>query len=140
MTIYSTDPTHLLHTAVETLAHRVLPELGDGIARIELAAVLEQLDNMANRVRWDESGLATSYDRTEALATELGLPPREDDHPGVESLRQRRRDIAATLAGTYRNPDLRPADVAAAVARFTTADVDDQISLGLRGGFGGWSE
>lgn len=132
MTGYSSDPTQVLGTVVETLTHRVLPEVPDGPARLELGAVLEMLRNLAGRVGWDGARLGAVCARTEQLARELGLPAH-DSPPTVAVLRERRGEIAAVLAETYRGGD--PVVVSTAVAGFTADDVADQITAALRGAF-----
>ncbi|WP_067672375.1 hypothetical protein [Nocardia miyunensis] len=134
MTGYSTDLTQILTTVAETLHRRVLSDLPDGPARLELAAVLEQLDNLTGRIDWDAEHLATICARTENLARTLGLPPHEDP-PGVDTLRQRRAAVSAVLAATYRDNRTAPNVIADAVAEFTAEDVADQITGALRGAF-----
>ncbi|MFC8045311.1 hypothetical protein [Nocardia sp. NPDC057353] len=132
MTGYSSDPTQLLGTIVATLTHRVLPEVPDGQARLELGAVLEQLGNLVGRVGWDGARLGAVCARTEELARELGLPGAVPE-PTVAALRARRAQIAEALAGTYSGG--APGPAAAAVAAFTAEDVADQITGALRGAF-----
>ncbi|MET7773659.1 hypothetical protein [Nocardia sp. NPDC005366] len=133
MTVYSTDLTGLLATIKDTLGHRVAPALADGTARQELAAVLEQLDNLTQRIAWDHAALAQTCERTEALATGLGLAPAGDVHAGVDALRARRREVADVLREAYRDGAPR-AGLVESVLEFSETDVAEQISVGLRAG------
>ncbi|MFC3960815.1 hypothetical protein [Nocardia jiangsuensis] len=101
MTGYSSDPAQVLGTVVEALTNRVLPEVPDGPARLELGAVLEVLGNLVGRVGWDDVRLGAVCARTEELARELGLPGA-DLPPTVATLRERRAEIAERLAAAYR--------------------------------------
>ncbi|MFC8528880.1 hypothetical protein [Nocardia sp. NPDC057227] len=101
MTGYSSDPAQVLGTVVEALTNRVLPEVPDGPARLELGAVLEVLGNLVGRVGWDGLRLGAVCARTEELARELGLPGA-DLPPTVAALRERRAEIAGRLAAAYR--------------------------------------
>ncbi|UGT62456.1 hypothetical protein [Nocardia asteroides] len=149
MTGYSSDPAQVLGSVVEALTNRVLPEVPDGPARLELGAVLEVLGNLVGRVGWDGARLGAVCARTEQLAREVGLPSAELP-PTVAALRERRAEIADVLAVAY-DPDRSPstsgtavapasshadtATIAAAVAAFTADDVADQITGALRGAF-----
>ncbi|MBC2637689.1 MULTISPECIES: hypothetical protein [unclassified Rhodococcus (in: high G+C Gram-positive bacteria)] len=131
MTVYSTDLTQLTTTIRETLVQRVAPGVTEDAARLELAAVVEQLDNLVERIAWDGPRLAETCARTDELAARLGLRDRPDPE-GVDRLRERRRKVAALLRDLYAGGD--PADVVDAVADFTDADVQEQISTALRAG------
>ncbi|MGV9863000.1 hypothetical protein [Rhodococcus koreensis] len=133
MTVYSTDLTQVLHTIRETLADRVATSVTEGTARLELAGVIEALDNLTPRVSWDPAGLRQSCECTEELAGKLGLAPVEDGCGDVSALRRRRRDISEVLAETYRS-GTQVSDIVSAVARFSDIDVREQISTALRGG------
>ncbi|MDV7242693.1 MULTISPECIES: hypothetical protein [Rhodococcus] len=136
MTVYSTDLPRLLSTITDTLGRRVAPALPDGPARVELAAVLEQLDNLAERLAWDETQLGQACERTEELAVRLGLAPDPEPAVDVDTLRRRRRDISETLGAAYRDgpPDRSLVD---AVLEFSEQDVQEQISTTLRAGLPG---
>ena len=136
MTVYSTDLTRLLSTITDTLGRRVAPALDDGPARLELAAVLEQLDNLAERLAWDEVRLEQACERTEELAGRLGLASDPEPAAAVDTLRRRRRDISETLRAAYRDgaPDRSLVD---AVLEFSEQDVQEQISTTLRAGLPG---
>ncbi|WP_067862109.1 hypothetical protein [Nocardia shimofusensis] len=133
MTVYSTDLTGLLNTIKDTLGHRVAPALPDGTARQELAAVLEQLDNLTQRVAWDQARLAQDCARTEELAMRLGLAPAADSSADVDTLRTRRREISELLHEAYRDGAPR-AGLVDSVLEFSGTDVAEQISVGLRAG------
>ncbi|WP_040794009.1 hypothetical protein [Nocardia higoensis] len=136
MTVYSTDLTGLLNTIKDTLGHRVAPALPEGTARQELAAVLEQLDNLTQRVAWDRERLARVCDRTEELAGGLGLAPVTAPGADVDALRGRRREVSEVLRAAYRDGAPR-AGLVDAVLAFSEADVAEQISVGLRAGLPG---
>src|SRR6476620_11387973 len=103
MTVYSTDLTRLLGTITDTLARKVAPGLEDGPARLELAGVLEQLDNLSERLAWDETRLGQACDRTEELAGSLGLAPDPAPAADVDTLRRRRREVSELLRTAYRD-------------------------------------
>lgn len=132
MTVYSTDPAQLMATIRDTLADRVAPGVTDDTARGELAAVIEQFDNLMGRLAWDPVPLARTGARTEELARQLGLPPTPGDDT-VETLRARRRQIGAALGEVYRGGEPDEHTIAA-VLRFTETDVDDQVTTALRRG------
>lgn len=136
MTVYSTDPARLLGTIADTLSRHVAPALDDGPARLELLAVLEQLDNLTPRLAWDEARLGQVCARTEELAGRLGLEPAPAPATDVDALRSRRRDVAESIRSAYRNggPD---ENLVAAVLEFSEEDVQEQISNGLRPGLPG---
>ncbi|MBC2589691.1 hypothetical protein [Rhodococcus aetherivorans] len=133
MTVYSTDPQQVLRTIRDTLVERVAPDVTGGTARLELAGVVEALDNLVTRLAWDRDGLARSVDRTEELAGALGLDPAGSDEVDVTSLRRRRSEVADTLSATYRS-GANGDEIVSAVSRFTDDDVREQISIALRGG------
>ncbi|MCG7633603.1 hypothetical protein MHN80_14905 [Gordonia McavH-238-E] len=132
MTVYSTEPGQLFATIRDTLAHRVAGHLTDTTARLELAAVIEALDNLADRIDWDTERLSRCIAETDDLARQLELG-HDVSGAGVEGLRQRRRAISTALASTYRN-DGASAKTVDAVLRFTEVDVREQISTALRNG------
>ncbi|QDQ93006.1 hypothetical protein FND50_21110 [Rhodococcus sp. WB9] len=136
MTVYSTDLTMLLSTITDTLGLRVAPALPDGPARLELAGVLEQLDNLADRLAWDQTRLGQACERTEELAGRLGLAPDPALAADVYTLRRRRREVSELLRTAYREgvPD---ESVVASVLEFSEQDVQEQISNGLRAGLPG---
>jgi hypothetical protein len=136
MTVYSTDLARLLGTITDTLGRRVAPALEDGPARLELAGVLEQLDNLAERLAWDESRLGQACERTEELAGRLGLAPDPAPAADVDTLRRRRREVSELLRTAYRDgvPD---ENLLASVLEFSERDVQEQISNGLRAGLPG---
>lgn len=135
MTVYSTEPSQVFATIRDTLAHRVAGDLTDTTARLELAAVIEALDNIVDRIDWNAERLTRNIHATDVLARDLGL-----DHDvvgeGVEGLRQGRRAISAALARSYVDPDTSSKAVDA-VLRFTDDDVHEQISTALRSGLPG---
>lgn len=131
MTVYSTDLTQVLATVRETLVQRVAPGLTDGGARLELGAVVEALDNLAERTSWDSIALADSIARTEELVAALGLTAASDGTLTVETLRQQRRRISERLADTYSAPGQVPG-IVDAVSEFTGPDVRVQISTAMR--------
>lgn len=135
MTVYSTDLTGLLSTIKDTLAHRVAPALSEGTAPQELAAVLEQLDNLTQRIGWDTAQLARVCESTEELATRLGLAP-VGSAADVDTLRTRRRAISDVLREAYRD-GAPPAGLVESVLEFSESDVTEQISVGLRAGLPG---
>lgn len=135
MTVYSTDLTGLLNTIKDTLAHRVAPAVQEGTARQELAAVLEQLDNLTQRVAWDTAQLAQVCERTEELATRLGLAPVASA-ADVDTLRDHRRAVSDLLREAYRD-GTPPAGLVESVLEFSESDVTNQISVGLRAGLPG---
>ncbi|MFI9411417.1 hypothetical protein [Nocardia gamkensis] len=136
MTVYSTDPTGLLTTIKDALGHRVAPALPDGTARRELAAVLEQLDNLTQRIAWDRAQLARVCERTEELATSLGLTPTTSASADVDTLRARRRAVSEVLRDAYRHGAAR-AELVESVLEFSEVDVAAEISVGLRAGLPG---
>ncbi|HEY9310902.1 hypothetical protein [Williamsia sp.] len=132
MTVYSTDLNQLITTIRNTLVHKVVPGVTDDDARRELASVLEQLDNLAERVGWDHGRLADACTRSDELAARIGFPNGPDTAVDVDRLRARRREIATALRGVYSGSD--PARMVEAVTEFTDADVTEQISTILRAG------
>lgn len=128
MTLYAMDLDQMLTTVRATLAEKIGPGVTDGSARLELGMVIEQIDNLIGRVQWDASGVARAIGATDGLARALGVEPAGD------TLAERRRQVEATLRATYVSGD--PASIeatATAVAEFSTADIRDQISIGMRG-------
>nr|WP_271213704.1 hypothetical protein [Rhodococcus wratislaviensis]GLK40919.1 hypothetical protein GCM10017611_77940 [Rhodococcus wratislaviensis] len=133
MTVYSTDPTRLLNTITDTLGKTVAPALGEGPARLELAGVLEQLDNLAERLAWDQARLGQVCERTENLAARLGLAPNPAPAVDVDALRRRRRDVSDLLRNAYRE-GVPVGSLVEAVLNFSEKDVQEQISSSLRAG------
>lgn len=134
MTVYSTELTRLLNTITDTLGRRVAPELPEGPARMELAAVIEQLDHLAERVAWDQDRLGQTCARTEDLASRLGLAPDSAAAAAdIDTLRSRRQDVSELLRGAYREGAAHPSMIES-VLEFSEKDVQEQISSSLRGG------
>ncbi|MCZ4588806.1 hypothetical protein [Rhodococcus] len=136
MTVYSTDLTKLLGTITDTLGRRVAPALDEGPARLELAGVLEQLDNLAQRLAWDQARLGQVCERTQELAGKLGLAPDPAPAADVDTLRRRRREVSESLRAAYHGgtPD---ESLVEAVLEFSEQDVQEQISIALRAGLPG---
>ncbi|WP_040841390.1 hypothetical protein [Nocardia brevicatena] len=133
MTVYSTDLTGLLNTIKDTLGRRVAPALPEGTARQELAAVLEQLDNLTGRIAWDRDRLAQVCERTEGLAARLGLAPADAPATDVDTLRTRRRAVSEVLREAYRD-GVPHVELVESVLDFSERDVAEQISVDLRAG------
>ncbi|MFA5709492.1 hypothetical protein [Mycolicibacterium sp.] len=129
MTIYALDLGQVQQTIRDTLAERVLPAIESGDARSELLSVIEMLDSLAARLDWDAGPLAATASRTADLGAALGQPTEGDD---LAALREHRASIAAALSSAYTN-GIAPA-IVGAVAEFTTADIQAEISPGLRRG------
>ncbi|BBZ00786.1 hypothetical protein MCHIJ_02230 [Mycolicibacterium chitae] len=136
MTIYALDLGQVQQTIRDTLAERVLPAIDSGDARSELLSVIEMLDSLAARLAWDPGPLAATASRTADLGAALGQPARTATPPTesgeLSALREHRASIAAALSSAYAN-GIDPA-IVGAVAEFTTADIQAEISPGLRRG------
>lgn len=98
--------------------------------------MLEQLDNLAEHLAWDQVRLGQTCKRTEKLAVRLGLASDPEPAVDVDTLRRRRQDISETLRAAYRDgaPDRSLVD---AVLEFSEQDVQEQISTTLRAGLPG---
>lgn len=123
MTVYALDLDKVQHTIREALVSRVLPAVGSDSARGELHAVIEMLDNLQGRLAWASVPLEENVARTRELATRLGLAETPADLPNS------RRAVGEALRGVYAEGG--GAEIARAVADFTTADVQAEISRGL---------
>ncbi|WP_104103174.1 hypothetical protein [Arthrobacter sp. 08Y14] len=161
MTVYATNLTQVLTTVRTSLAERVCPAVTDPAASLELRMIIEQIDNLIGRTAWDPAKVQNACELTDQLADRLRANPstpgpasgvRKSDVPGadapganvpaaddpgsgdpVEDLVQRRRNVAQRLRTTYADGDA--ADLAAtvaAVAEFSSTDIRDQISAGMR--------
>ena len=130
MSIYGLDLNKVHHAIRATLVERVLPEVSTADARAELMSVVEMLDSLQDRLAWDAGALAAAVDRSRSLSAELG----QDGEPGtdVESLYAGRARIGDALKSAYVE-GFDPA-IATAVAEFTAADIQAEISPGLRPG------
>ncbi|WP_249146095.1 hypothetical protein [Gordonia sp. SCSIO 19800] len=134
MTVYATDVDQVFATMRETLVHRVAGDVTDTTARLELAAVVEAIDNLVGRIDWDAERVTRSVSATDRLAEDLGVGDVPGD--GIEGLRERRRAVSAAIAQTYRDPKTSSKAVDA-ILRFTDDDVREQISAALRSGLPG---
>lgn len=131
MTVYSTDLAQLAATVRETLVRRVAPGVTGEAAQLELAAVIEAMDNLAGRLTWDPGTLDEVCQRSEQVAARLGVPLSPEQGTGVDRLRSVRQDISTVLEGAYRDgtPSEELLDV---VGDFTRGDVLEEISLSMR--------
>ncbi|MGE2836857.1 hypothetical protein [Mycobacterium sp. SMC-4] len=136
MTIYALDLSQVQQTIRDTLAERVLPAIESGDARSELLSVIEMLDSLQGRLAWDPGPLAASASRTADLGAALGQPTGTATPPAktgdLDALREHRASIADALASAY--TDGSDPSIVTAVAEFTAADIDAEISPGLRRG------
>lgn len=135
MTVYATDLTQLLTTVRTTLADKVGPGVTDSGARLELTMVIEQIDNLIGRTAWDPASVRRSCEQTDQLASALGLSSSSTDAGAdpAAGLVERRRAVADKLRGTYTDGDVDIVATVAAVADFSVVDIQDQISVGMRG-------
>lgn len=157
MTVYATNLAQVLTTVRTSLAERVGPAVTDPAASLELRMIIEQVDNLIGRTSWDPARVRDACGLTDQLADRLrsdssaprpvsggpeaaeqGADGPEAAGPGsgdpVEGLVQRRRVVEQRLRALYADGDA--AEVAAtvtAVAEFSTTDIRDQISAGMRG-------
>jgi hypothetical protein len=130
MTVYRLDLDKVHQAIRETLVNRVLPEVTAGSARAELLSVVEMLDSLQERLAWGSQPLSEAVARTRALAGELGQRPESDpEGADLDALYRDRAAVADILKAAYVN-GFDPA-IAAAVAEFTTADIQAEISPGL---------
>jgi hypothetical protein len=142
MTIYSIDLDTVLRTIRTTLAERVAPAVESDTAALELAGVIEQLDNLGPRLAWSAEPLARTVAQTEELARRLGLGAATDDDGGIGAavdgsadaavLRRRRKEIAEVIDGAYAAGSTP--GIVGAVLEFSETDVREQISIGMRRG------
>jgi hypothetical protein len=123
MTIYALDLDKVQDTIREALVSRVLPGIESDGARGELHAVVEMLDSLRGRLAWAAEPLVENLARTGDLASRLGLDGAGEDLPAA------RRAVGEALAAAYTAGN--GAEIARAVAEFTTADVRSEISPGL---------
>lgn len=136
MTVYALDLNKVHETIRQTLMDRVLPVVESASARAELLAAVEMLDSLQARLAWDRVPLGAAAGRTEALAAALGQAS-EVSEPAQQAgdlvaLRALRATIGEGLAAAY--ADGIDPSIAAAVAEFSTADIQAEISPGLRQG------
>ncbi len=130
MSIYGLDLDKVHHAIRATLVERVLPEVTSGDARAELMSVVEMLDSLQDRLAWAAEPLGAAVARSRSLGAELG----QDGDAGsdLDALYAGRSRIGDTLRSAYTD-GFDPA-IATAVAEFTTADIQAEISPGLRPG------
>ncbi|OBB26088.1 hypothetical protein A5792_27395 [Mycolicibacterium peregrinum] len=136
MTVYGLALDKVHETIRQTLVDRVLPGVESGSARAELLSVVEMLDSLQARLAWDRVPLGAAAARTQALAAALGQAS-EVSEPAQQAgdlvaLRALRATIGEGLAAAY--ADGIDPRIAAAVAEFSTADIQAEISPGLRQG------
>lgn len=131
MTVYATDLSQVLSTVRSTLAEKVGPGVEAAGARLELAFVIEQLDNLIGRTAWDPAGVRGAVELTDELAEQLGLPASEAA-ADTAGLSRRRSEVEQKLRATYDGDATSIAATVAAVAAFSKADIAAQISHGMR--------
>ncbi|ORA15702.1 MULTISPECIES: hypothetical protein [Mycobacterium avium complex (MAC)] len=139
MTVYALDLGKVHDAIRETLVERVLPAVESQSARGELLAAVEMLDSLQARTAWDRAPLGAAAARTESLAAALGqtseFSERAPQDGDLVALRALRAAIGQKLAMAY--ADGIDPSIAAAVAEFSTADIQAEISPGLRLGLPG---
>lgn len=132
MSVYATDLAQVLTTVRTALAERVGPGVTDPGSLLELGMVIEQLDNLIGRTAWDPAGVQHAAELTDQLIAALGLPGI-DAAPDTAGLRRRRGVVEQKLRTTYTDGDADSiAATVAAVTMFSTIDIREQISVGMR--------
>lgn len=123
---------------LDTLRDVVLPATDEEYARVQLAACIEILANLATRVEWDRAQLAeTSSDAAEALtaAAELAdelIPFTESTAPPSDPLAARNDALARVSAAIRASDDLPPGlreRASAPLHEFAARHIERELAL-----------